>query len=317
MVTRIYGTTETDTDYVAPSVDRALSKQRVMALIIGTIALSLAFVVAWLDLVAWTGTPPAAYCARSSISHYFYEPVAGTAFVMALTFVSAFMLAFRGETFWQAVVASIGGFGGLMLAFFPTSGLGCDAGATIDVRAYALAVVPSELSSSSEIVTNTFQIASQTAYIAPPWSQTLHMAGAVLMFVSLGVLCILFTRINKDRDLKEKENPGDPDVVKPGKFWRNKVYILCCGVMLVGFFMIVRNEHPFSRELSRLIGLTFSFVPGTNDDLAMVIRPVFHGEKLALLAFSVAWIVKGHFWLIKPRSWFGRAMAHVRGTRAS
>lgn len=104
------------------------TKDELLPFIVGVLSILLAFLVSALD---------AAYgvnAARSSISHYYYAPIAGSAFVIILAFIAAFMLAYRGQSPVDGWITTVGSAGALMTAIFPTAGLGIKGDQAIDHR---------------------------------------------------------------------------------------------------------------------------------------------------------------------------------------
>lgn len=69
---------------------------------------------------------------------------------------------------------------------------------------------------------------------------------------------------------------SDQKTLPPGKFWRNWVYIVCSGIMAVFLVLCLLDQLFFS----------------SNKQIESI-NPVFWCELFPLLAFSVAWFVKG------------------------
>ena len=255
-----------DPAYLSQTAGEAEGNQRLVAFIIGLLAIWLAIDVNVLDIIHGPK------CARSSISHYFYEPVAGTFFVMALTFVAAFLLAYRGECKWDARIASVAGVAALLVAFFPTSGAGCH-GTEVDLRPDLVVeviegqIVPFVFEGSERMY---LEIADPDTLVAGAFSQRIHWGAAVILFaVLLYFSAFVFTRVREGIDRVD-------GVLTRAKKVRNLVYLATSLGMLISFGIILFDETLASLRLP---------------------RPVFIGEALALCCFGIAWLVKGRFWL--------------------
>jgi len=102
---------------------------------------------------------------------------------------------------------------------------------------------------------------------APPGTQSLswwtpatgilHYAFAVTLFAMFAVFALWLFRIK-----------AAGEEVTPDKRWRNRVYLLC-GIVIVG-------------------SIIWAGAAGRNG------RPIFWPESIALVAFSVSWLVKGY-----------------------
>jgi hypothetical protein len=90
-----------------------------------------------------------------------------------------------------------------------------------------------------------------------PWMGVVHHVAAVVLFLMFAVFALWLFR------LKAKgEQPTD------GKQWRNRLYIVC-GIVI-------------------LACVAWAGISGLRD------RPIFWPESIALIAFSVSWLVKGY-----------------------
>lgn len=253
-------------DYLSLSTDEAAEGQKTVALFIGVLAIGLAAGVNILD-IQYGPT-----CARSSISHYFYEPVAGTFFVMVLSFVAAFLVAYRGENKWDGRLATLAGIAALVVAFMPTSGVGC--AGDVDVRLQVIASVADgrfqtvPFDGAEHLVVRP-EVPLVVERAADAWDPHLIAAG-ILFAILLYFSAIVFTRVRPDVDLN-----GDGSV-KRAKVVRNLIYTGTSLGMLVGFALIGLDEM-----LRETLGMK---------------RPVFWGEAIGLVCFGVAWLTKGRFW---------------------
>ncbi|MEM1101057.1 MAG: hypothetical protein AAGH73_05955 [Pseudomonadota bacterium] len=288
-----------DDQYMDRTKSESDDKERITAFIIGALAVFLAFGVAGLD--RWL--EPA--CPRSSVSHYFLEPFAGTFFVMALTFVGAFMIAYRGENKWDGHAATIGGIGALVLAFSPTDGLGCATGTLMDLRPAVVIEVPPGFGTGDLVEGERFPDAVAPAAlraedgalegvelrIGTEGTQRWHFAGAGVLFVVLLYFAgVAFPRVkDEDTDAQGKKLPS--------KRIRNTLYYLFLALMVVGFLMIVFSETMLARALSLWLAGLIAALPYAVPEFGDVVRPVYHGELLAFLAFGLVWLLKGRFLL--------------------
>ncbi len=115
-----------------------------------------------------------------------------------------------------------------------------------------------------------------------PWMRVTHYVGAIVLFGTL----IFFSLF-----LFPKSSKGKP--ITPGKWWRNRVYYLCGGVM-VGC-------------------MAWAAIAGFYD------RSIFWPETVALMAFGVSWLTKGRAdWTLvtavrHPRQLFYEVSRAVRG----
>jgi len=263
------------------------NKQRAMAASIGAIACFLAFFVARVD-VAFQDS-----CARLSISHYFYEPMAGTLMVMSLTFAGAFMIAYEGRAKLDAWVAFFGGCGALVLAFFPTDGLGCPVGTVADFRPSLIFEVPTVFADGAK--PETFAVTATTARIASGYSQTLHFAGAGVLFLSLLYFtAFAFVRVNHVKDLRTYDPKTDIRQDKTRcKRIRNAFYVVLSALIAFGILVVLANETQIAKDTSVWLGKMIAKIPGTPSEAAGYPRPVYHGELIALGAFGLAWLLHG------------------------
>ncbi|MGR3493235.1 MAG: hypothetical protein ACU0DW_14345, partial [Shimia sp.] len=239
-----------------------------------------------------------AACPRVSISHYYYAPWAGQVYVMALTFVSAFLFAYRGAPGTRdGVIATIGGAGGLVLALFPVAGVGCGAvGTEIDLRPFLTLEVQEAMEGGNPItVPSTFDIPATRIEVAGPIIGGLHALGATLLFsVLLYFSAVVFCRVEPQADLFDPSAPGEGANIRPEKKMRNTVYRAMTGIMLLGVAMVVAVPLGLSAWVDP-ISIGLSYVTGVIPLVGGegIARPIFHGELLALTAFGVSWLLKG------------------------
>ena len=101
-----------------------------------------------------------------------------------------------------------------------------------------------------------------------------HWALAAVLFVVLAYMCmVLFTSTAKDRELTRQ------------KLARNRVYIICGSVMLASMLVMTALK----------VGVIFKWW-GENTTIAGI-GTTFCFEATALVAFGIAWLVKGETFL--------------------
>lgn len=256
-----------DEAYLSASPAQGKFRERVTAFIIGVLALGLAPGVFYID--RWGEVS----CFRDSISHYFYAPQAGAAFVMALTFVGAFLFRYRGEKLIDNYVASLGAIAALGIAFFPTAGVGCAEGLTLDVRSAFQVIAPAEQDPTpAQILVELANLGDGRVLsrFSGPLENGIHFGSAGGLFLVLLYFSgYAFTRKNADKD----EVDG---VFTPVKRIRNGFYWACTAAMVVGGILLVAKQF----------GVTFGLQ-----------QPVFWGELVFLTAFGISWMIKGRFLL--------------------
>ncbi|MEL7117011.1 MAG: hypothetical protein AAGP08_15755 [Pseudomonadota bacterium] len=262
-------------------IDRDERRTRAVNFTIGAMAIGLGPLVWVMDRVNGNA------CFRNSISHYFYEPAAGTVFIMVLTAVAAFMVLYRGEEPPDQIAGFVGGIGCALLALFPTFGVGCPIGtagaAEIDFRP-ALIVQTEALRAPQAprglvegiVVTPTPppSEAAVSVLVAGETTRDLHTFGTALVFLALLYFSIYaFPRSNAPaQDYFEGRAPSgsDPGAFGPTKRFRNKVYYMMSGVMLVAAVLIIV----------------------TSWNIIAIPRGVFWGELMFLSAFGLSWLTK-------------------------
>jgi hypothetical protein len=107
-------------------------------------------------------------------------------------------------------------------------------------------------------------------------TQTLHTIASLVMFSTLAGMCWIFRQRAKDKHLKRANR-------------RAVLYAICGWIMVVSMLVVVA-DHFLGDPL-----------------LARVPRLVFHCERIALLAFGVAWLAAGHIipWFTDPEERWG------------
>lgn len=238
-------------------------------------------------------------CYYDSISHYYYSRYTGDWFVGTLIFIAVFLAAYNGRYRAEMIMAKVAAIGAVMIAFFPTSGTGCEGNDPISGRGFVTfgttpenALAGDVTISNGQSFTETFMLfgAAEGSFFKV---DMLHFGGAALVFGVLTMFCFFVFTIAR---------PGERDEqgrLKPGKARRNGIYYGCGVVMAGAIGVIVLNAT----------GVIFD----KGDDL---VGPWERGnwmlwmEFAVLLPFGVAWFTKGRlaFWGEDsgPARWFAR-----------
>lgn len=223
--------------------------QRWLALVVGYIGVFLPITLAGISLVTNT-------CYLDSISHFYYAKILGDGLVGSLVFIGAFLIAYRGETKAENVLATIAGLATFGVAIFPTSGNGCD-----------------EMAFASRVFTDNSGLAVEGGfYDLFPYVGHVHYACAAVLFGFLAYYSLfVFTRV--DQTKPQRIN----GVMAYRKAWRNRIYIVS-GYVIVGSGILM------------LVSLTCVFEPWWDK-----YNGTFVSEAVSLVAFGVSWLVKGRF----------------------
>jgi hypothetical protein len=204
-------------------------------------------------------------CPFDSISHYYYSRLLGGFFVIALAFVGTFLIAYRGESDRESNLANAAGLAAFAVAFFPTSGDGgCERG--FSGRAFVTPAAAGSDKGGTHAIS--FELFRHADYV--------HYGAAIVVFVSMLIFCIVFTRI----DDYHREG-GTPDgAVFLSKIRRNFAYAGCglaifvC-LLALGLWALITKYFEINLPFWDRMNLTFVF------------------ESIALIAFGIAWAVRG------------------------
>ncbi|MDX8350625.1 hypothetical protein SLH49_21760 [Cognatiyoonia sp. IB215446] len=268
-----------DEDYLKKPLRGQATKADIVPLVVGVLSIILASFVGHFDMLDGSA------CPRESVSHYFYAPVAGTFFVGVLCFVGAFMIAYRGQCFADGVIATIGGLGALLTAFAPTRGLGCKLDDGGDFRLIALE--GSNLSPGwfAEKVT----LHGQEFLIGNALSQYLHWGGALAIIGSLAVLCI----VHWARDsYKAYDTETRSFVARPVKLVEKRINAIGLSAIAYGLTLIIWEDAWWGQSNGSFWAQFFAWFPWNNSAYATSIRPVYHGELIAFVAFGFVWLTQ-------------------------
>ncbi len=232
-----------------------------LAFLVGCVAVGLPVVM---GIGILSGT-----CFFQSISHFYYAQFLGGVFVAALIIIGTFLLAYRGESKAETLLATIAGFSAFAIALFPTDGRGCE-----DLQ-YAGRILADQINVSS--ASNAVTIAPATElgqfFELFPAAGILHFASALALFLFLAFYSFfIFTRVIDEQRRKD-------GTITEVKKLRNKIYIgsgivIVISVLAIGIQALPVTDWPWWNENK----LTFWF------------------EAAALWAFGISWMVKGRFY---------------------
>jgi hypothetical protein len=202
-------------------------------------------------------------CFHYSISHFFYTGLPGTIFVLVLSGVGMFLLAYRQANKFVTSAAQISGVAAFLVALFPTSGDGCDDPTATAMRPFASL---QGLDTDSPLFTK-----DPPSFLMSDLSPWIHYVSAMVVFgfLTLYCLCVL-TQMD---DLKYRSSGGELTTAKKA---RNTIYYICGYTMLSGM-------------LALLAYWMFEFEWWNDYKLTFV------AEAMVLVPFGIAWLLKGRF----------------------
>ncbi len=235
----------------------ALRIQRRRISIVGLIGVALPALAVFLD------TTFNQACFRDSLSHYYYARLSGEVFVILLAIAGAMLVAYRGETAKINRRATVAGCAAFAVAFFPTVLPGCEAG-TFDARVF------STVTTTAETITGTGPGFRAFAFV-----EFIHYAAASLLFGMMIHFCWQVFPLVSAADI----NPATGQITFI-KSLRNAIYRLCA--LIIGVI-------SFAMALYFVVGLIVE-VPFWNR-----LNLTFWCEAIGLMAFGLAWLVKGRF----------------------
>ncbi|MFW8633723.1 hypothetical protein [Cribrihabitans pelagius] len=240
-----------------PFQEKETIAQRRLATLVGVVAFGLPAIMA-IAATTWDS------CFRDSISHFYYDPYMGAVFVGMLVFIGGFLIAYHGNHWLEDLGSFVAGAGACAVAFFPTSGAGCEDREVVLSRVFAevkTGKVPALGAIESDSL---FQISVNAGF----W----HSFGAGVLLVYLALYCFVVLR----RTVPEWHIRNG--TVIPTKRRRNILYGWCAIVIAACVAILVAQVYLFPA------GLKDSWNKGNF---------TFVFETIALWAFGLAWIVKG------------------------
>ncbi|MEM8774447.1 MAG: hypothetical protein AAGF53_05400 [Pseudomonadota bacterium] len=226
-----------------------------LAILVGVVAF-------FLPIVLFTGAQLAGTCMRDSISHFYYAPFLGAAFVGMLFFIGGFLVAYTGDHWleiWGSNIAAAGAFG---VALFPTTGTGCEE-ATFVARVFAEVINTTPFAVSPIPTGGYFELFGETS----KW----HQVAAGIVFVYLGLFCLFVLR----RCIEGLHIQNGQ--LLPSKARRNRIYTIC-GIVILLCVLVLFLKSKGDAE----------FLEFWNRN-----NLTFYVEAVALWAFGFAWFTKG------------------------
>jgi len=86
--------------------------------------------------------------------------------------------------------------------------------------------------------------------LSPQWSSILHLIGAIIGFGAMFVwIAFFFTRTNEEK------------IVTPQKIIRNRLYMICSGMMMSGILLFLIGSFGVMGKYSTFIGEEFMLIP--------------------------------------------------------
>lgn len=222
-----------------------------------------------LALLPWLIARAPDVCMRTSLSHFFYDPLMGTLFIGLLFFSGGAMIAMPGENRFESWVTSIGGTCALLLAIWPISDPGC-ADDTFTARPFAS--VHQQIAtdgSGTQLTLSPFPGGGYFEVLS--FAAGLHVFFAGLVLLSLSLYCFfVLTRVVEARHIENGE-------LCASKRKRNRLYRLCGGIIL-----------------GCLVTLAVVLVIGPKEWLPIwdSYHMTYYVEALAIATFAVAWFAK-------------------------
>ena len=251
-------------------------------------------------------------CFPASISHFYYIPIAGDLFVGALIFIGICMLFIyrvdgpRQFMTIDVVLTRIAGISAICVAIFPTRGSGCVlngetqrpflSNAQGGLNLVQSIPTPTELHAPCETTIQQSQAVGGNEFIlqgclhtdltahlgvtSPFWNNFHYIAAAVLFAILFNFTLFVFRRVQIEQDVIHGQ-------IGPHKRRRNRIYFGCA--MCITLAMVAIGGATVSEWYLD------SLVPWWE-----VYRLTFVFEAIGLMAFGLAWLVKGQFvaWLI-------------------
>ena len=266
----------------------------------------------FLPVVLWGMTFADFACFPASISHFYYIPIAGDLFVGALIFIGMCMLCVyrvdgpRQHMTLDVILTRIAEISAICVAIFPTRGSGCVLnGETLrpflsNVQS-GLDLVQSlptstQLHTPCETTTMHSQAVGGTKFVlqgclhtdltahlgvsSPFWNNFHYIAAAVLFAILFYCALFVFRRVQIEQDVINGQ-------IGPHKRRRNRVYFGCA--MCITLAMMAIGGATVSE-----------WYLGSLAPWWEAYRLTFLFEAIGLMAFGLAWLVKGRFvpWLI-------------------
>lgn len=211
-----------DSDYIYNNVEELRQSQRLLAGLVGAVALILPLVLIAFDLSHETG--------RETISAYYYESLAlGDFFVAGLFVVGGLMLTYRGNSQRASKLASAGGLLAMGVGAFPTDGWS---------RCTTIFVGQ---------VSETCSAATGSPHVGKWFAQPAHVICAITLFIVLALYCRFVFLKPRTRNLKGDWAAQNTD--DPSKKRRNVIYWICFGALIGSMALIALKYLDEAFEL--------------------------------------------------------------------
>lgn len=235
---------------LAASTDFEPRIQKRLAFLVGLVAICL-------PVALFLGGRIDGGCFRDSLSHFYYDRYFGPVFVGMLVFISGFLVAYTGDHPLEDLSSTIAGAMAAFVAFFPTTGPGCEKDAGVFSRVFA----------TYDPETGT--IAGADYFQLVPGVEHVHAIAAGALFAYLAAYClVVLRRVVPERHLRD----GKMILTKRR---RNILYALCGIAILACIAVLGLKEWAFDATAWNNANLTFVV------------------ETIALWAFGLAWLAKG------------------------
>lgn len=244
---------EPDIVFQKERVDGYDIDQKKMAFWVGFIALMLPTIIIFSSLYGGQF--------RDSISHYYYTKILGGVFVISLSFIGTFLIAYRGASNLESRLATIAGWATYGIAFFPTTKPGFTEG-----KVSAKVFTELEAISSPPYFSLTGN-GLDFAFQQHPVSAYIHIGCAATLFIFLAFYSFrVFPYVDEKRHRKN-------GALTNAKSRRNNIYYISGWIIVISIITIA-SQKLWGNNWQKY-NLTLWF------------------EAFALWAFGVSWVVKG------------------------
>ncbi len=248
--------------------------QTFLANLVGVIAL-------FLSIGFWIIGETVLDCMPNSISHFYYSRFWGSVFVASLSMIAAFLMAYRSDIRRENIAASLAGAAALGVAVFPTSGHGCSP----EQVPFTARPFLEGLMAGSDPERLSLEAGITAVFRLSPVSDYIHYGSAAVMFGFLAWYCWrVMARVNV---VVHRDEYGDLTRVK---VVRNTFYLTCAIVICLCLTALILNFALY---------LAGRPLPGWDEG-----NWTFILEFVALLAFGVAWIVRGRLFGLRLRDMY-------------
>ena len=223
-------------------------------------------------------------CHYTALSQYYYDPIFGTVFVGTLFFVCALMAIYKGDSWQENKLLSLGGIFALGIAIFPTTGRGCFTSETYNSRLF----LPATYSDTTDLSVTVEKFIGPDGKDIPPTPFHLFADVQLVHAISTGMflLILVFFCAVVFPSWKPGRKQGREKRV------RNWVYRICTFVMVVSALILLDHELKEHSLLGKYISI----------EQWRELRITFYAEAAILWGFGFSWMTKGRVirWLRDP-----------------